>query len=63
MTSVQNVYFKGSVVGQMAWREVSALCTAVIIGWGKSYKEHYWDNGLYLNMDCGLNNYTVSIFP
>lgn len=32
MTSVKNVSLEGSAVGQMAWREVSALCTAVITG-------------------------------
>lgn len=59
MTSVQSLYLEGGAVEQMAGREVSALCTAVITDWESSYKEHYWNHELYANRGCGLHNYTV----
>lgn len=49
MAWVQNVYLEDGAMGQMAWREVSALHAAVIISRGKnSYREHHRYHGSYL---------------
>lgn len=49
MASVQNVYLEDAAMGQMAWREVSALHAAVIISMEKNiYREHPRYHGWYL---------------
>lgn len=52
MASVQNVYLEDGVMGQMAWREVSALHAAVIIGREKIAVENI--AGTMDGICCGL---------